>query len=328
MGFITCLVRKKCLKVKQSTGFNTIQAFATLLILCYVSVFQAGVELIVFRFIPTIAGTRRAQWLSDPSLAFIGSSHGALGVLAYLIMLLYVLPLPILLLFPSALYKNRYLSKFKPIYDAFWDSYKPNCRFYLGFRLMFRWIPFNLAFIMQTPVNVFVTTFFLILLLALQFTIQPFQNKWVNYIDTMFLFNLVLLFSGSTFFWSEYNSLEQLNQDAITLYGLIYSSIFIALGFLMMLAIFIYHIMVRFPRLQEFTEQHLKESQALIMKIYNFMKIKKAKNPTTNNSVAIEQVNQMPQTQLPVICTTVLREPLLESGTAELFHINPPSAPT
>ena len=179
MGLITCLVRKKCLKVKQSTGFNTIQAFATLLILCYVSVFEAVVELIVFRLIPTIMDTQHAQWLSDPSIAFIGSSHGAFGVLAYLIMLLYVIPLPILLLFPSALYKNKYLSKFKPIYDAFWDSYKPSCRFYLGFRLMFRWIPFNLAFVVQTPINVFVTNFFLILLLALQFTIQPFQNKWV-----------------------------------------------------------------------------------------------------------------------------------------------------
>ena len=97
-----------------------------------------------------------------------------------------------------------------------------------------------------------------------------------------------------------------------------------------MLTIFIYHIIVRFPQLQEFTQQHLKKSQSLIIKIYNFMKIKKAKNATINNSVAIEQVNQMPQTQQGIICVTVhiLREPLLESGTTEFFHINPPSAPT
>lgn len=44
--FDGCLVSKKWLKVKQSTGFNTIQAFATLLILCYVSVFEACIELI------------------------------------------------------------------------------------------------------------------------------------------------------------------------------------------------------------------------------------------------------------------------------------------
>ena len=135
----------------------------------------------------------------------------------------------------------------------------------------------------------------------------------------------MLLFSGSIFFWSEYNSLDQLNQDAITLYGLIYSSVFIDLGFLMMLAIFIYHIYMRFPRLQELTQQHWKKSQALIIKIHNHMKTKKAKNA---NSVAIEQVNQIPQIQPPVICTTVLREPLLESGTAELFRINSSPAPT
>lgn len=83
MGLITCLVHMKCLKVKQSTGFNTIQAFATLLILCYVSIFEAHIELISFRVFHTIVGTKHAQWLSDPSLAFISSGHGALGVLAY-----------------------------------------------------------------------------------------------------------------------------------------------------------------------------------------------------------------------------------------------------
>ena len=131
--------------------------FATLLILCYVSVFEACVELITFRKISTIDGNNHIQWKSDPSLDFFGVKHTSFGALAYLIIILYVIPLPILLLFPSALYKNRYLSKFKPIYDAFWDPYKPNCRFYLGFRLILRWIPFNLAFTAEAPISVFGT---------------------------------------------------------------------------------------------------------------------------------------------------------------------------
>ena len=328
MGLISFFLHKKILKVKQSTGLNTIQAFATLLVLCYVSVLEACIELVSFTKIPTITGNRYTQWLSDPSFAFIGSRHGTLGILAFLIIVIYVIPLPILLLFPSVLYKNKYLSKFKPIYDAFWDSFKPRCRFYLGLRLMFRWIPFNLAYNtnVRTPVNVFVTNLSLLLLLALQYSIQPFQNKWVNYIDTMFLLNLVLLFSGSIFFWSEYNSLLQMNRDAITLYAHIYSSFLITLGFLMMLAIIIYHIFVRFPWLLELTKKHLKKSQTLIMKICIFTKIKKTKNATINNPVPVELVNQIPHAMPAETCNVaVLREPLLESGT--LVFINPSSVP-
>lgn len=179
---------------------------------------------------------------SDPSLDFFWDDTCLVWYLA--------------LLFPSTLYKSKYLNKFKPIYDAFWEPYKPKCHFYIGFCLIFWWIPFNFAFITLAPINV-----------CLWQTYHLYY-KWVNYIDAMFVFNLVLLFSGSLFFWSEYNSFEQLNNWAtITLYGQIYSSFFIVLGFPVIL-VFIYHVIVRFHRLQKLTKQHLKKSQAFMTKMH------------------------------------------------------------
>ena len=324
MGLTTCLARKKCLKFKQSTGFNTIQAFATLLILCYVSVLEACIELIVPIRISTIEGSEHIQWMSDPSLGYFGAGHGTLGFIAHVIIIFYVIPLPILLLCPSVLYKSRYFSKFKPIYDAFWDPYKPNCRFYLGFRLMFRWIPFVLATSVRAPTNVFVTNTILVLLTVLQISIQPFQSKWVNCIDTVFVLNLVLLFSGSLFFWSEYNSSDR---DAISHYASIYSSIIIAFGFFIMLAIFIYHIIVRFPRLNSFVECLLKDPTSLV----NLRQTKKNLRQTKKNSqfytsVTFMHENQDEQTNEPrVVRFSVLREPLLESGVVELIEIGPDS---
>ena len=311
MGLITCLVRNKCLKVKQSTGFNTIQAFATLLILCYVSVLEACIELISPRRIFTIDGSDHVQWISDPSLDYFGARHGILGFLAYLVILLYVIPLPILLLFPSVLYKSRYFSKFKPIYDAFWDPFKPNYRFYLGFRLILRWIPFALATNVRAPVNVFITNILLVLLTSLQISIQPFENKWVNYTDTIFILNLVLLFSGSLFFWSEYSSLDQ---DAITYYAHIYSSIIIVFGLLIILSLFVYHIVVRFPRLKTFIER-------LLTLIVHCHQVKKNAQSDIPGATKHENQNQGQQTN-PVVQVTVLREPLLESGVVELSKIS------
>ncbi len=312
MGLTTCLVRKKCLKVKQSTGFNTIQAFATLLILCYVSILEACIELISPRRISTIDGRYHIQWTSDPSLDYFGARHGVLGFFACLIILLYVIPLPILLLFPSVLYKSRYFSKFKPIYDAFWDPFKPNYRFYLGFRLILRWIPFAMATNVRGPINLFITNIFLVLLVILQISIQPFENKWVNYIDTIFVLNLVLLFSGSLFFWSEYNSMDR---DAITYYSRIYSSIIIVFGVLIMLGIFIYHTAIRFPKLKTFIERLLKD---LTLLLHCHRMKKKAQS---NTPVATKQESQGQQTEL--LQVSVLREPLLESGVVELSRISP-----
>ena len=199
MAITTLLARTKYLKFGQSSGLSTIQAFTTLLILCYVSVLQACIELIGVMTIYSINGVPYIQWISDPVLEYFGPKHWTLGVLAYLLLVFYIIPLPFFLLFPSFLYWNRYLSKFKPIYDSFWDPFKPKYRFYLGFRLIFRWIPFTLAVVVRSPINIFMTNFSLILLLAVHVGIQPFQEKWRNIIDAIFLFNLLLLFSGSTF---------------------------------------------------------------------------------------------------------------------------------
>lgn len=137
MCITSLLARTKLLKFNQSTGFSTIQVFAILLILCYVSVLEVCIELIAVRRIFTIEGTHHVQWASDALVQYFGPQHVLLGVLAYLILVFYIISLPFVLLFPSFLYRNRYLSKFKPIYDAFWDPYKPKHRFYLGFRLIF-----------------------------------------------------------------------------------------------------------------------------------------------------------------------------------------------
>ena len=137
MIFTTLLARTKCWKVKETAGYRIIQAFATLLVLCYVSVLEVCFELVGFRRISTIDGQHSVQWISDPTLTYFGKEHGFLGFLAFLLLVVYIVPLPFFLMFPSLIYKSRYLSKFKPIYDAFWDPYQPRYRFYLGFRLYF-----------------------------------------------------------------------------------------------------------------------------------------------------------------------------------------------
>lgn len=337
MGITTFLARTKCLKFNRMAGLGTIQAFATLLILCYVSVLEVCVELIGFRKITTTRGSQHLQWVSDPTLQYFGMQHGTLGFLAYLLLVVYIIPLPIFLLFPSVLYRNRYLSKFKPIYDAFWDPFKPQYRFYLGFRLMFRWIPFIFAITAEPPMNLFITNFLLVLLFAFQVNVQPFQDKIKNHIDSLLLLNLVLLFLGSIYFWSEYINADQADRGYVTQSGQIYSTVFIVLTFLVMLGIIVYHVIVRFPRIKAPIARYLKKSPLarfknvqLIQEITAVMSSSYANEQAkdisheTNSETGKSQVFSNKH----IVTASELREPLLESGTADIYEVDPSTVPT
>ena len=196
---------------------------------------------------------------------------------------------------------------------------------------------------MRPPISIFVTNFFLIILVTVQIAKQPFREEWRNIIDAIFLCNLVLLFSGSTFFWSEYNGAAQNDRNLVTLLSLAYSSIFILFGFLVMLVIFIYHIIVRYPKLHKILGHCLNKTP--LQKIYNIQpprknesvtvspsnNTKKAKetlpsetystNTTSNGNTAIIL------SQPVVITASELREPLLESGSVDVYDVDPSSVP-
>ena len=332
MGITTLLARTKYLKFNRSAGLGTIQAFATLLILCYVSVLEACIELIGFRTIVTTSGSSHVQWLSDPSIRYFGKEHGTLGFIAYLIMFLYIIPLPFFLLFPSALYRSKYLGKFKPIYDAFWDPFKPQYRFFLGFRLIFRWIPFALALSVRPPINLFITNILITLLLALQVAIQPFREKWRNIVDAIFVFNLLLLLSGSIFSWSEYNSEDQDGRETVTRFALNYSSILIFLGFLLMLAIVLHHLIMRFSRLRNFIGRYF--SKTPLVKIYNIQPDREASASVMSEEQQSELLTDGTSKNGSVFPpqsisfgASELREPLLESGSVNIYSVSPSSVP-
>ena len=343
MFIISLIARSKHVKLKESTGSSVIQTFATLLILCYVSVLGACAELIAFNRIYKLDRDHSPpfflQWRSDPSVNYFGKEHFFPGIIACLVLLLYILPLPFLLLFPSLLYGNKYASKYKPILDAFWYPYKPGYRFFLGLLLMFRWLPFFLVATVRPPTSIFATTFFLILLLLVQSTVQPYREKWQNYVESAFLCNLVLLLTGSIFFWSEYNGIDvqsDAERERITVNSLIYSNTLIVLGFLLMLGILAYHVYIRFPTLQQFVKRlSLKwslDGNDNAHQENGFSDDGPSSDATNQSEEAQDSAGQTgdvrngatinPLTTMPPVVTTVaLREPLLESGSLSLYDI-------
>ena len=263
MLIIRCFAKLKWFNKSRTVGLSTIQAFATLSILCYVSVLESSVELLGGVTITSINGnTSYTGWITDPSVLYFRNAHGFLAFVACLLIVCYIIPLPLLLLFPKVLYQTKYLRNFKPFYDAFYDPFEPSFRFWLGLRLMFRWIPFALAFTVPYPINTFVTVFLINLLLFVQLVVRPFKGKWRNIIDGLFLLNLILHFAGALFFTALIDSRATDDAAIVEAQMSNYTFALYALAYVMYIAILGLHVYMRFPKLWERVRKSVRSKDA------------------------------------------------------------------
>ena len=322
----------KCRQVKAKTAFATIEAFATLLIMCYISILQTSFQLIATVTIYTQDGGRLVRWMTDPAVPYFRGAHGFLAFVATILILTYIIPVPLLFLIPTLLYRNKYLKKFKPLYDAFWNPFKPRFRFWLGLRLICRWIPFIMAAFTNPPTSTFVTAFVLALLLFSQLQFQPFQSKWVNAIDSLFLLNLLLLFLGSLFYnASEEDSLRD-HQLSIMRDATSYTIALVVLAYLGISAVFTYRILMRYPRVLGCLEMcYEKCCKKRMKKIVLHVPQSAPEEPEYTASSVVKTNPSIQDPMSPrVINHTSFREPLLDEGSVEIrtyTTVVPPSSP-
>ena len=234
-------------KWKQITGLSIIQAFGTLLLLCYIEILDYTFEILSPERITTLSGNRTLRWTVDPSVVYFRGAHGFLAVVGCLLIPFYIIPLPLFLLFPSMAYRAPWLKRFKPYYDSFWNPFKPKYRFWLGFRLIFRWVPFAIVYFVPAPQNLFVTAILLSLLLFLQMGIRPFRMEWVNILDSFFLFNLVVLFIGSLY----YRAIDSSNSETSSIHATTFSAALVLISYIGFCIMMLHHIGKRFPRLKQ-----------------------------------------------------------------------------
>ncbi len=312
------IVLARCFKWRQRAGFATIQGMATLSIFCYVSVLETCVELLGFVSVETLSGKHELRWGTDPTVAYFNGVHGLLAFIAICLVIFYILPLPLLLLFPQLLYRLRFFRNLKPFYDALFNPFEPRFRFWLGLRLIFRWVTHALVFFETPPQSLFGTAVVVIVLEFLQLSLRPFKGFWRNLSDGLFLLNLVILFVGSLYFRaldSDNDDTERYMEQATA-----FSTVFIALAYVGYVAILSYHIIVRFPKLQ----QALKRNWQLMVR-----RVRRQKEEDELDVPELRKESVVPhssETPVSSVTFTELREPLLD-GEGSLTIVTLPSRP-
>ena len=253
MGGIAVLAQSqyRCSKCFSSSRFNANEMFGTLLVLCYTSILESCVEILGVVRVQTLARDTLIRWVVDPTVPYFHGWHGVLGAIAIILVLFYIILFPLVLLFPTYVY--QYLPKLKPFFDALYNPFKKEFRFWLALRLMLRSIPLVLAFFARYPLNVFILAIFLIVLLYIQLSAKPFQGTAVNVTDGLLLMNAIILTVGALFFDNAINTASEEKQSSILIEHTSFSYIIVYLAYAIFLGILVYYIYLRLPEQRQMT---------------------------------------------------------------------------
>lgn len=139
--------------------------------------------------------SQKYVWFYDGSVDFLKGAHAGLFFLSLVSLLLYLMPYTIF--FTGIKYFSRFQAteRVRPFVDAFCAPYKDRWRFMFGLRLCLLILVYILyvALRYNPDLSVLLETVLLLLFTILHVAIMPYKNVLINYLDTFFLVDSVLL---------------------------------------------------------------------------------------------------------------------------------------
>ena len=185
--FSTWLSRRRC---------TPTHLFVTVLIMTYSSLLESCVQVLSVTTVTIIKenGTKsQLRWRHDPSQGYFEGYHAILAVFSVVILTLFLVPLPFVFMLNVMIRKLRFLSRYKPFYDAAWAPFKTPYRFWVGMRLLLRIPPLFFFYLSSSPVNLFSLALFLLVISFLHGMVQPYQGIAQNIFDGFLMLSLTMV---------------------------------------------------------------------------------------------------------------------------------------
>lgn len=202
-------------KFSKLFGSHVISVLSTLFLLSYIKLLRSIIFVLSPQrlYINCINGNEYSElrWLADPSIHYLDPKHTLLFCFAIALLVLFVAPYTLGLLFSPLLegYFSKYkicsfLHKLKPIFDAYNAPYKDKLRFWTGYLLVVRLPVLAMESVLNslnTEKNTLLSV--LILLIVLSLTIANcvkgvYRIWYVNLIESFFLLNAVIIAVAAT----------------------------------------------------------------------------------------------------------------------------------
>lgn len=279
-------------KINISRHYSPVKTFVTLGIMSYTSILDTCVEIVTATTLRTASQETHLRWLSDPNVIYFRGWHCALVILASVIIVVYIIPVPLLLLCPPIAYKFK---KLAPFLDALWAPFKPECRWWLGVRLALRAVLFFGTSFLASAGNI-ISGLILLIMLEIQHGLQPFKTRSVNVIDNVMIGDIMALILGLFFFETSGGKVTR------TIY-LVATIIF---GYSLVFGILVYHLSVKWQ---------LKKR---LVNRWMLFKKSRCKNEVSNTTINLDTLACEEQ-------TSTLHESLADPTSAPVVAKNLPT---
>jgi hypothetical protein len=191
---LSIILLSKCCCSKQIFKDNTVvKAICLLLLLSFTSLTESSLN--IFTGI-SFTGINKAFVYIQPSTEYLDpAEHLPWFLIATVVLIGFIIPFTLLLLFAPLIARWINLNKIKPFLDEFQSCYKDKFRWMAGYYFTCRLLYFIL---LTVPISEYVVTeyflqFLSITILIVHMLIQPYESKWLNICDSLLLIDIVLI---------------------------------------------------------------------------------------------------------------------------------------
>ncbi len=190
-------------KVPILSVYAPVHAICLILLLSYTSLFQTSFTILQpIRFLNSQPKSSQLFAKLQPNTPYFDpKDHLPYALVALVVEMFLILPFTVGMLLAPWLMRWRWMIKFKPIVDEFQACYKDRYRWFAGYYLLCRQLIALPPFFINAPSgSIFVQQILNMVILLIHAYVQPYRERWLNLLDTIFLFDLALvsILSGNT----------------------------------------------------------------------------------------------------------------------------------
>ena len=184
---------------------NPPKVFATILLLSFTSITGTSIRVLGAERLGTFSGVQHIRWRVDPNVPYFQSAEHAILALFSMAMIVFLVTCTLILLIPRNCGDHRvrccrcwvtWQHRMKPILDSFYAPFKETLyvlRSWEGWRFVFRIVLYMIANFAPRLYRLWLALFALILFIFLQAMLAPYKKVAQNWVDSLFLLNVLLL---------------------------------------------------------------------------------------------------------------------------------------
>ena len=187
--------------IQRLTARRALPVLATLFLLSYTKMLLI-VSSILFQYSKIIhlsskQTTLLMAWSVDANIPLFGVKFTTLFLVCLLLFLI-LIPFNIILLFTKTLSRFKFITRFKPLLDAYQGPYKIKFYYWTGVQLVIRVLFYGISSL-DRNINLTIGIMLLTIIVGLEGVLKPFTIKYKNYQELVFMFNLQFLFVVSLY---------------------------------------------------------------------------------------------------------------------------------